>query len=145
MGTPHCRTDRPTGLHAALPERPADRTPTAASFYTPGMARWSCAACGAMTDDIFATCDGCRDLRLVGGGRPDVPTLVLLYPGDTQVDAASRYRDHARQLSSLGYVPVATSWGEQRPDAGSAFFFGNLEEAYRVGALLVTYRREGAP
>jgi hypothetical protein len=34
---------------------------------------------------------------------------------------------------------VSTSWGEERPDAGSAFFFGNLEEAYRIGTLLVTY------
>jgi hypothetical protein len=109
------------------------------------MARWSCAACGATIDDLFAACTACRELRPVEGGWPDAPALVLLYPGDTQVDAASRYRYHAWQLASLGYVPVATSWGQERPGAGSAYFLGNLEEAYRIGTLLVTYRREGAP
>jgi hypothetical protein len=48
---------------------------------------------------------------------------------------------HAESLATAGYVPVATSWGEERPGAGSAFFAANLEEAYRVGTLLVTYRR----
>jgi hypothetical protein len=109
------------------------------------MARWSCAACGAMIDDLFAACTACRELRPVEGGWPDGPTLVLLYPGDTQVDASSRYRYHAWQLSSLGYVPVATSWGQERPGASSAFFFANLEEAYRIGTLLVTYVREPRP
>lgn len=63
----------------------------------------------------------------------------MLYPGDTQVDASARYRAQATALAAHGYRPVATSWGEERPGAGSALFFGNLEEAYRVGTLLVTY------
>jgi hypothetical protein len=67
--------------------------------------------------------------------------LILLYPGDTQVDAAGRYRTHASELGHLGYRPAATSWGEERPGAGSAMLFANIEEAYRVGTLLVTYHR----
>ncbi len=83
MGTPHCCTDRLKGLplHAATP---AARTPTGASSYTPRVARWSCAACGAMID-------------------------------------------------------------QERPGAGSALFFANLEEAHRIGTLLVTCTREIRP
>ena len=81
------RTGR-TGLPSGRAATPAARHAAAASFYTPEMARWSCAACGAMIDDLFGACTACRELRPIEGGWPDGPTLVLLYPGDTQVDAA---------------------------------------------------------
>ena len=74
--------------------------------------------------------------------RDDV--LVVLYPGDTQLDASARYAAHVTGLASAGYEPVATSWGEERPSAGSALFAAHLEEADRVGTLLVTYRRRPA-
>ncbi len=106
------------------------------------MGRWTCAECDDLTEDAFATCARCRSPRTVGGGWPAARTLVLLYPGNEQVDAAGRYRVHAEALASAGYEPVATSWGQTPPGAADAFFFGNLEEAYRVGTLLVTYRRE---
>jgi hypothetical protein len=109
------------------------------------MARWECAACGAMNDPLLATCSGCRDLRPVENGWPGEAMLMLLYHGVTQADAAVRYRDHAITLAGRGYAPVATSWGDERPSAGTAFLFANLEEAYRVGTLLVTYRREPVP
>lgn len=108
------------------------------------MSRWTCAECDDRTDDAYATCDRCRAPRPVGDGWPDGPTLILLYPGDEQVDASGRYRAHAEALAAVGYAPIATSWGETPPGVGSALFLGNLEEAYRVGTLLVTYRREGA-
>jgi hypothetical protein len=95
-----------------------------------------------MTDDLWGTCSGCREVRPVEDGWPAGSTLVLLYPANTQVDAAARYRVHLDQLGAVGYAPIATSWGEEPPGAGFAFFFGNLEEAYRVGTLLVTYARE---
>ena len=95
-----------------------------------------------MTDELWGACTGCRELRPVEGSWPAGPTLVLVYPADTQVDAAGRYRAHAEQLGAAGYAPVSTSWGEEPPGAGAAFFLGNLEEAYRVGTLLVTYRRD---
>jgi hypothetical protein len=42
------------------------------------MGNWSCAACGAMTDDLFATCAGCREPRPPEAGWPDAPTLGSL-------------------------------------------------------------------
>jgi hypothetical protein len=78
---------------------------------------------------------------------PSWPTstpLILLYHGDTQIDASQRYAAHAAALDAAGYRVVATSWGEERPSAGGAFFFAHLEEAYRVGTLLVTYRKDPA-
>jgi hypothetical protein len=95
-----------------------------------------------MTEDLWGACAGCRDLRPVEGGWPAGQTLILLYPATTQIDGTDRYRTHAELLAAAGHAPVATSWGEEPPGVGSALFFGNLEEAYRVGTLLVTYRRE---
>ncbi len=106
------------------------------------MQTWTCDACGTYSADLWAACTGCRELRPVERGWPAGPSLVLLYPGDTQVDAAGRYRAHAAALAAAGYVPVATSWGEERPGAGVAFLAAHMEEAYRVGSLLVTYRRD---
>jgi hypothetical protein len=34
---------------------------------------------------------------------------------------------------------------QERPGAGSALFFANLEEAHRIGTLLVTCTREIRP
>ena len=106
------------------------------------MSSWECPACGAVSDAIWGACTGCRALRPPEGPWPGEARLVLLYPGDTQIDAAARYDAHADALDAFGYHAVATSWGEERPDAGSAFLMGNLEEAYRVGTLLVTYHRD---
>lgn len=105
------------------------------------MARWTCDACSAWSDDLWAACPACRELRPPGSRWPSGALLIVLYPGDSQVDAAARYRDHAAQLRPLGYAPVSTSWGETRPGAGEAVFAAHLEEAFRVGTLLVTYRR----
>jgi hypothetical protein len=109
------------------------------------MARWSCAACGATTEDLVGLCTGCLELRPAQAGWPSGRILVLLYPANTQAVAAAAYRAHAELLQAAGYAPVTTSWGQDPPGAGVAFFMGNLEEAYRVGTLLVTYRREGPP
>ena len=73
---------------------------------------------------------------------PKGPWLILLYPGNTQVDAAERYSTHARHLGKVSYVPVATSWGEEHPGVAVALFAVHLGEAGRVGTLLVTYRRD---
>ncbi len=108
------------------------------------MGRWTCDACSAWADDLWGACPACRELRPVGVGGSAGPVVILLYPGDGQVDAAARYRTHAAQLAAQGYVPVATSWGETRPGAGEALFAAHLEEAYRVGTLLVTYHRRVA-
>lgn len=105
------------------------------------MAGWSCDACGVSSEALWGACASCRELRPIEQGWPTGSLLVLLYPGNTQIDAAGRYRAHAERLAQHGYAAVATSWGEERPGAGSAFLFGNLEEAYRVGTLLVTYLR----
>jgi len=106
------------------------------------MSRWTCGDCDERTDEAYATCHRCQMPRPIGSGWPAGRTLVLLYPGNEQVDASARYVAHAEALEAAGYLPIATSWGQTPPGAGSAFFFGNLEEAYRVGTLLVTYRRE---
>jgi hypothetical protein len=103
------------------------------------MGSWQCDGCSTRNDEIWGACTKCHELHPVDSRWATGPTLIQLYVGDTQVDAASRYRVHVAALASLGYRPVSTSWGEERPDAGSAFFFGNLEEAYRIGTLLVTY------
>jgi hypothetical protein len=105
------------------------------------MSSWACDACDASSDDLWGACVSCRRLRSTEHSWPAGASLILLYPGDTQVDAAARYREHALQLAAVSYLPVATSWGEQRPGAGVALFAAHLEEAYRVGTLLVTYRR----
>jgi hypothetical protein len=106
------------------------------------MSRWTCGDCDERTDEAYATCHRCQVPRPTGSGWPAGRTLLLLYPGNEQVDASARYLAHAEALEAAGYLPIATSWGQTPPGAGSAFFFGNLEEAYRVGTLLVTYRQE---
>ncbi len=98
-----------------------------------------------MTDEIFGTCNGCRELRPAEPGWPSGRTVVILYTAESQVVAAAAYRAHAVLLDAAGYVPVTTSWGQNPPGAATAFFMANLEEAYRIGTLLVTYRREVAP
>jgi hypothetical protein len=108
------------------------------------MAMWTCPACDVSSDEAFGACSACRAVRPVDTTWPKATPLVLLYPGDTQVDASQRYIAHASALDGAGYHVVATSWGEERPSAGSAFFFAHLEEAYRVGTLLVTYRKDPA-
>lgn len=108
------------------------------------MARWQCAACGATIDDLFGACTKCREVRAPGRGWPADATLILLYPGEEQRVAAAAYRAHATLLAPAGYAPVATSWGETPPGVSDSLFFSNLEEAFRVGTLLVTYRREPA-
>src|SRR6187431_2181800 len=105
------------------------------------MLRWSCEACGASNEGIWAACASCRELRPVTPDWTRGDVLGLLYPGDTQLDASARYAAHVTGLGSVGYEPVATSWGEERPGAGSALFAAHLEEASRIGTLLVTYRR----
>jgi hypothetical protein len=52
--------------------------------------------------------------------------------------------DHLEGLGKASYVTVATSWGEERPGVAVALFAAHLEEAGRVGTLLVTYRRDVA-
>jgi hypothetical protein len=104
------------------------------------MATWSCDACGAYPDDLWAACPACLELRPVGTRWPSTDLLIVLYPGDTQVDAAARYRTQAAELARVGFTPLATSWGQERPSAGAAMLAAHLEEAYRVGTLLVTYR-----
>ena len=106
------------------------------------MQTWECDACGAASDVLWGACPACRELRPVEHGWPSAPSVILLYPGDTQIDAAGRYRTHAARLGPVGYHATATSWGQERPGAASAALFAGVEEAYRVGTLLVTYRRE---
>jgi hypothetical protein len=109
------------------------------------MARWQCAACGATVDDLLGLCTGCRELRPAEAGWPAGPTLILLYPAEEQRLAAALYRAHVALLGAAGYLPVATSWGETPPGVVDSVFFAHVEESFRVGTLLVTYRREPAP
>ncbi len=108
------------------------------------MVRWTCEACGAASDELWGACPACAELRPVERGWPSAVSVILLYPGETQVDAAGRYRAHAASLRTAGYDAVATSWGQDRPGAATAALFAGIEEAYRMGTLLVTYRREAA-
>ncbi|MET0773121.1 MAG: hypothetical protein ABWZ82_08565 [Candidatus Limnocylindrales bacterium] len=108
------------------------------------MSRWTCDACGESNLGVWAGCARCRELRPVTADWTGGEVLVALYPGKTQEDAATRYAQHVTELGSAGYEPVATSWGEERPSAGTALFAAHLEEAYRIGTLLVTYRRRPA-
>ncbi len=108
------------------------------------MDTWQCDACGAVSDELWGACRSRVELRPVERGWPSSPSVILLYPGETQVDAAGRYRAHAADLGGAGYRAAATSWGEERPGAVSATLFAHVEEAYRVGTLLVTYHREVA-
>lgn len=111
--------------------------------YTRGMSTWTCDACGAYPADRWGACPSCSGLRPVERGWPSGATVIALYGGRTQAETAPSYAAHARALEAAGYHPVATSWGDDRPGAGTATLLANIEEAYRAGTLLVTYRRDG--
>ena len=58
----------------------------------------------------------------------------------TQAAAFEVYRTEAARLAAAGWYPIAHSWGDERPGAGSA---ATGAGAQLSGTLMVTYRQEG--
>ena len=120
--------------------------------------RWTAAngAPYAAAMSKFDRCESCLQEMPVGnlhcfncGEELPVPSpdsgtiLIQLYPAASQAEAFTFYRLEAQRLIRAGWVPIAHSWGDERPGAGAAAMLGYKSEAIGWGTLLVTYRRMG--
>ncbi len=90
-------------------------------------------------------------------GMDSPPVIVRMYLGREQADVIPSYQADAAALASLGYLPVAQSWGDGQWSEGAVliavvltiFAVGLLILAYMFvsrpeGTLTVTYERREA-
>lgn len=111
----------------------------------------SCPACGKGVPAFNDHCYACGFDYPGPEATEDVdqaPTelvVVYNYPGRTQADAATVFAQHAQEMASLGYLPVAQSWAEGRPGVGRVLAIGVFAQSLRPnGYLTVTYHRVSA-
>lgn len=111
-----------------------------------------CVHCGKLVSpDRQSLCNHCGEpfrgavdpVEKLTADRP--LTIIRIYPGRTQVDAARVFQAEAKALAERGYAPTSQSWSDGRPGIGRVLTIGLLAGQLRPdGSLTVTYQRRDA-